>query len=97
MTDPALEPLKPADAKRLARAIIDNGEVEFSGHALEEMEKDGLETTDCLNIIYGGAFQPPDYINGGWRYQALTQRICVVVAFDSETRLRVVTAWRMKR
>lgn len=96
MIDPALEQLKPADAKKLAREIADSGEVAFSGHALDEMEKDGLETTDCINLIRGGVFQPPDYINGGWRYRILTQRICVVIAFDSAIRLRVVTAWRIK-
>jgi hypothetical protein len=96
MVDPALEPLKPPDAKWLAREIVNNGTVEFSGHALEEMDKDELHTTDCLNILRAGIYEPPEYINGEWRYRVRTQRICVVVTFKSETRLRVVTAWRNK-
>lgn len=94
MPDPALEPLKPPDAKRLAREIMDGGEVEFSGHAMEEMRKDKLESTDCTNLIRAGVFMPAEHINGEWRYRIQTPRMCVVIAFESEKRLRVVTAWR---
>jgi hypothetical protein len=97
MAHPALEPLKPPDAKKLAGEIVENGVVEVSPHALEAMADDQLQTTDCLNLLRAGVFNPPDYINGEWRYQVTTPRICVVIAFRSETRLRVVTAWRIKR
>lgn len=96
MGDPALEPLKPPDAKKLAREIVETGTVEFSGHATEETAKDELQTTDCLNLIRAGVYQPAEHINGEWRYRVETTRICVVVAFASSTRLRVVTAWRKK-
>jgi hypothetical protein len=96
MGDAALEPLKPPDAKRLAREIVNAGTVEFCSHALEEMAKDDLHTTDCLNVLRGGSYQPPEYINGEWRYRVETPRICVVMTFRSVTRLRVVTAWRNK-
>lgn len=56
MGDPRVIPLKPPDAKRLARLIVESGFVEFSSHALEEMEKDELQTTDCLNLLRGGGF-----------------------------------------
>jgi len=94
MADPALEPLKPPDAKKLAREIVNKGTVEFSGHALEEMANDELQTTDCLNILRAGIYEPPEHINGELRYRVGTQRICVVITFVSDTRLRVVTAWR---
>lgn len=97
MTDPALEPLKPPDAKQLAREIVENGVVEFSGHANKEMANDDLHTTDCLNLLRAGIYSPPELINGEWRYRVATQRICVVFAFVSETRMRVVTAWRFKQ
>lgn len=64
MADPAFEPLKPADAKKLAREIVENGEFEVSGHAQEEMANDGLETTDCLNLLRAGVYNPPDYEKG---------------------------------
>jgi len=96
MADPALEPLKPPDAKKLSREIVETGVVDVSGHAQEEMDNDGLETTDCLNLLRAGVFNPPEYIKGEWRYRVTTSRICVVISFESETRLRVVTAWRIK-
>lgn len=34
--------------------------------------------------------------NGSWRYRVRTARMAVIVAFRSETALRVVTAWRFK-
>ncbi len=91
---PDLRPMKPSDARALARSIIDAGDVAFSGHALDEMRKDDLETTDCLNVIRGGVFEAPELVHDQWRYRASTQRICVVLSFSSPTRLRVVTAWR---
>jgi Domain of unknown function (DUF4258) len=94
MTDPAREPLKPPDAKKLAREIVNNGTFDFSGHAYEEMANDGLQSTDCLNIIRAGNYDEPEYRNEEWRYRVCTQRMCVVIAFMSETRLRVITAWR---
>jgi hypothetical protein len=97
MGHPALEPLKPPDAKKLAREIAENGVIEISGHALEEMANDELQTTDCLNLLRAGVCEAPEYINGEWRYRVGTSRICVVIAFISETRLRVVTAWRKKQ
>lgn len=97
MTDPALEPLKPADAKKLAREIVENGVVAVSSHAQEEMANDDLGTADCLNLLRAGVFEPAEFINGQWRYRITTQRICVVIAFTSSTRLRVVTAWRINQ
>jgi hypothetical protein len=96
MVNPALEPLKPPDAKKLAREIVNNGIVDLSSHAIEEMSKDELQTTDCLNLLRAGNYEPAEYINGEWRYRVGTQRICVVVTFESDTRLRVITAWRNK-
>jgi hypothetical protein len=95
MADPALEPLKPPDARKLAREIFENGKVEISGHAREEMLKDNLATTDCLNLVRAGSFEAPEHINGEWRYRITTKRICVVITFKSIDRLRVVTAWRL--
>ena len=95
--DPVLAPLKPPEAKALARNIAENGVVEFSGHALDEMNKDEMETTDCLNLVRAGVYQPPELEKGEWRYRIWTARMCIVIAFSSETRLRVITAWRNER
>ena len=90
-------PLKPDAARKLARQIVEHGTVEFSSHAIEEMQKDDLESTDCINLLRGGVFEPPELIHGELRYRVSTQRMCFVVMFRSNERLRVVTGWRNRR
>jgi hypothetical protein len=89
-----LIPLKPDDAKRLARHIAEHGFVSFSPHASEEMAKDDLQTADCLNLLRAGVFEAPELINDELRYKVRTKRMVFVVVFRSNERLRVVTAWR---
>lgn len=91
------EPLKPPEAKAQARAIAEHGVIEFSAHAMAEMKNDGLESTDCFNLVRAGVFQFPELEKGEWRYRVCTAGMCVVIAFQSETRLRIVTAWRNRR
>ena len=76
------------------RSIVANGDVEFSGHAIEEMAADHMETTDCINVLRGGVVYPGELEKGTYRYRVETPRMAVVVAFRSTTKLRVVTAWR---
>ena len=90
------EPLREADARVAIRAIIEDGEVEFWAHAQAEMAKDKLSQADCLNVLRGGWPDPAEFENGHWRYRVHTQKICVVVQFESEEHLAVVTAWRKK-
>lgn len=96
MTDPALEPLKSPEARKLAREIVMSGSVGFSIHTMEEMANDDLQSTDCLNLLRAGVFGPAEHINREWRYRVETPRICIVVAFSSVKELRIVTAWRIK-
>ncbi|MBI4700538.1 MAG: DUF4258 domain-containing protein [Deltaproteobacteria bacterium] len=90
------EPLNPSDARRLIREIIQSGSVTFSGHAQQELDKDDLTTADVLNLLRGGIVEPAELERGSWRYRVRTARMCAVVAFRSETELRIVTAWRLK-
>jgi hypothetical protein len=91
------EPLSPLEARRLIREILRGGEVRFTGRALSEMEKDGVEEIDCVNVLRGGAVGPGEFENGSWRYRVRASKLTVVVAFRSQTQLVVVTAWREKR
>lgn len=91
-----VEPLSPPEARRLIREILDSGSVALSKHAEEEMAKDNLTMMDVANVLRGGVVDPGEYENGSWRYRVRTARIAVIVAFRSETELRVVTAWRFK-
>lgn len=91
------EPLSPPEAKRLIRNILADGEVVSSKHANDEMGKDDLNMLDCVNVLRGGVVEPAEFERGTWRYRVHTLRIWVVVAFRSERRLVIVTAWRAKR
>jgi len=91
-----VEPLSPPEARRLIREILETGSVTFSKHAEEEMAKDNLTMVDVANVLRGGVLDPAELENGSWRYRVRTARIAVIVAFRSETELRVVTAWRFK-
>lgn len=90
------EPVDPAEVRRLVRDILGSGTVSFSRHALSEMANDNLTAVDCTNAMRGGVVEPGEFDKGSWRYRIHTARMCVVVAFRSEVRLAVVTAWRVK-
>ena len=89
--------MNPARARQLIRNIVSTGAVSFTGHALEEIAKDDLTTVDCTNVLRAGVVEPAEFESGSWRYRVRTDRIYVVVTFRSETRLVVVTAWRLRR
>jgi len=92
---PDLGPLSPGDVRAIVLGVLQYGQVSFSRHAREEMENDDLHTTDCVNVLRGGVYEPPELIGGTWRYRVSTQRICVVIAIPAQDRVRVVTAWRI--
>ena len=96
MPDLPGEPFSPPVAKKLIKAILADGALLFPRHAQEEMkkEKPPLLDADCLNVLHGGAIQPAELENGSWRYRVQTQKITVVIAFLSKTKLVLVTAWR---
>lgn len=91
------EPLDRTRAEQLIRAILGAGETSFSDHALDEMAKRDLTAQDCKNVMRGGWVESAELEKGTWRYRVRTSRMCVVLAFRSETRLVVVTAWREDR
>ena len=90
------EPLSPAAAKALIRAILANGTVDFTRHALEELAKDGFDTGDALNVLRAGVVEPAELVGPVWRYRVRTARMFVVVQFRAETRLLVITGWRLQ-
>jgi hypothetical protein len=85
------EPFAPPGAKKRIRAILDEGNVSLSNHAEEELTKDGMTMVDVTNVLRGGVVEPAELERGSFRYRVRTNRMVVVVAFRSETELRVVT------
>jgi hypothetical protein len=92
------EPLSAGDAKQLIAKILRMpGSVTFSQHAFDELAKDNMTTVDALNVLRGGVVDPPELEKNTWRYRVRTSKMYVVVAFRSDTELRVITAWRVRR
>lgn len=92
------KPPNRATIKQRIHAVLNSpsGIVDFSRHARVEMAKDGLETTDCINVLRGGVVQPAEYIDGTWRCRVTTARMCFVITVPEGDEIRVVTAWRDK-
>jgi hypothetical protein len=87
------EPLPAREARALARRILAGGSIVFTKHALQELEKDRKTTQDALNVLRGGAYGEAEWENGGWRHRASTQRMEVVLEFESDEELVVITGW----
>lgn len=89
------EPLKAQEARRLIREILTNGTVTFTDpHAYNALADDGLTDGDAINVLRGGIVDEAEWENGAFRHHVHTARICVVIEFESEDELIVVTAWR---
>ena len=92
-----LQPMDPATAHRLIRAILEGGTVVWTQHSVDEMAKDDMTTVDAENVLRAGVVEPPEWENREWRYRVRTARMYVVVAFESKVELTVITAWRVRR
>lgn len=89
------EPLAPPAAKQLVRRIIGAGIVTYAQpHAIMRLQERGISTVDCVNVLRGGVIGTAEFENGSWRYRVRTAKLCVVIRFESEEILEVVTAWR---
>lgn len=93
---PPDDPINPTEAKRLLLDVLESGVMRVSGHARRELANDSMTLQDVENILRGGTVEPPEWENSSWRYRVRTSRMVVVVAFESETELVVVTAWRLR-
>ncbi len=92
------EPFNRNEAKKLILAICREGTVVSSKHAKEELAADDLTTVDAMNVLRAGRIlEAPELIDGTWRYRVHTEQMVVVVAFVSESKLKIVTAWRKKK
>lgn len=90
------EPLTNDAARRLIVEILATGTVVFTRHAERELAADGLTPTDALAVLRGGWVEFSEFEHGSWRYRVRGREAVVVVAFRSEARVVVVTAWRSK-
>lgn len=92
--DPSIIELKPDEARALFRRIVKDGDIEFTGHALVELENDNLHTTDCMNVLRGGEVVGTELRHGKIRYRVATKQMTAIVIVVSDAELCVITAWR---
>ncbi|HYO53278.1 DUF4258 domain-containing protein [Archangium sp.] len=72
--------------------------ITLTRHAEEELAKDELTTLHAEKALLSGRIlEEPELVNGTWRYRVHTEQMVVVVAFVSESKLRIITAWRKKK
>ena len=90
-------PLRADDARRQIRRILTAGTVRFSGHAKKRMAERRVHAGEVLGVLKGGVVSTPEFDAGTWRYTVRLSGIGVVVAFDSEMALALVTVWRESR
>jgi hypothetical protein len=104
METPVTLHLTKAEARALlTRVIEEGGRIEYLGHALEEMLKDGLAAVDVVKALAGGevgvAYKRKDAKgNESWRHTVTHKRCDVVISFHAVEQIIVivVTAWRNK-
>lgn len=90
-----LEPLRPPATKKLILNILKRGSVTYAQpHAFERMQERNINNLDCVNVLRGGAVEEGECCNGSWRYRVWSPKMSVVIRFESESELEIVTAWR---
>ncbi len=90
------EPYSLVEARQRIRRILDDDNLVITTHFIEELDNDGLKMGDALNILKGGFVKQVDFQSNAWRYRVSTPRMTVVVEFEGETKLVLVTVWREK-
>jgi len=89
------EPLKRTEAKKLILSILKDGSISYAQpHAMERLRKRHISTVDCLNVLRGGTAEEAEHEKGQWRYRVHVGKMTVVVRFEDETELMIITAWR---
>jgi hypothetical protein len=89
------DPLNRLVAEKLIRKILVEGVVQYADpHAYKAMRDRHLETPDVENVLRAGVTQDAEWEHGCWRYQVRTTKLTVVVEFEDEETLTVVTVWR---
>jgi len=88
--------------KAVAKIVRESpGNIYFSRHSREEMEKDDLTTGDIWNVLESSDARIVDegeLQNGSYRYRLETNFILVVVAFhENGEGFNIVTVWDKRR
>jgi hypothetical protein len=92
------EPLNPSQIRKVVRQQVASEQVFFTNHALEEMKNDGIVRGDIYHVLRAGQMKvQAEFEKGSWRYRIETRTIAAIIAFDSDRKVFVVTAWRYQK
>ncbi len=86
--------IRPGDARRLLREILEIGIITYPDYARKRMEQRLVTTIDCENVLWAGKVKHPEWINNAWRYRVVTTKLEVVIEFVSENEIVIVTTMR---
>lgn len=82
-------------AKKLIAEIRQRGSVTPTGHCKKELTKDRMSMGDAINVLRcGNIVEEAEMVKGAYRYRVHTEWMCVVVEFQSDKELRLITGWR---
>jgi hypothetical protein len=90
--------LHPNEVRKRLSFVLSRGFYVIWKHCQQELAKDNLDDMDAVNVLRGGRVtEPGELVKGQWRYRVHTDRMCVVVQFESDQAISVVTAWRKQK
>ncbi len=90
------EPLARYEALKLARKILNEGSVVFTSHGAGRADERNLSAVDIKNVIERGVVnnEAEQSADGRWAYKIETQKMAVIVGFEDENEMKIVSAWR---
>jgi hypothetical protein len=92
------EPYAPNEARKRISRILQHGAVTVWDHCKDELAKDDMTIADAVNVLRCGRIrEPAEQVKDAWRYRVHTDHMGVVVQFEGETGVAIVTAWRKAR
>lgn len=66
----------------------------YPSYVKRRMAERALTLVDVREVLRGGVVEPAEWESGEWRYRVRVRDRYVVVAFEDETTLVLVTVWR---
>ena len=89
------EPLTIAEATRLVRRLASvDAPIRVSSHAAQRMAARRIGFDEVLRTLHHGEVVRPAYRRrDAWRYRVEHRQLCVVIEFDGETVVIVVTTF----
>lgn len=91
--------LQKEEARKLLVRMTkrEDADVTITKHAIEELTKDGFSADDAISMLESTEariLKEAEYENGSYRYRVETDEMCLIIVFDSERELTVITGWR---